>query len=213
MIRILIADDHAIVRNGLANVLKAEPDMDIVGEACDGEEAVRLALKLEPDVILLDIIMPRGGGLTALANLVDKLPATRVLVLTISDREEDLLKALRYGAQGYLLKEVSIKEVVDSVRKVYNNEVILSPNMVGNLVTEFRMKRGNGDELNLSNREIEVLRFVGEGYTNSEISTQLFISESTVRTYLRRLLEKLHLRNRAEAVAYATRHNISCNNS
>ncbi|MDV2990050.1 MAG: response regulator transcription factor [Dehalogenimonas sp.] len=213
MIKILIADDHAIVRNGLNNVLKDEPDMQVIGEACDGEETVRQALKLKPDVLLLDILMPQGGGLTALANIIDKLPTAKVLILTISDREDDLFKALRYGAHGYLLKEAGINEVVDAVRRIAAGEVILSSQMVANLVSEFRQKSHNGEELNLSSREMEVLRYVGEGCTNSEISAKLFISESTVRTYLRRLLEKLHLRNRSEAVAYATRHHVSFNHN
>lgn len=210
LIRALVVDDHAVVRAGLTNILKAESDIEVVGEARDGLEAVNKALELKPDVILMDILMPHCSGLEATVAIKERLPSARVLILTISEKEEDLFQALRLGAQGYLLKGASIPEVVDAVRTVAADEVMLSPHMVTRLVAELREK-ANGPTL--SARETEILQLLGDGLTNTEIAQRLFISESTVRTYLHRLLDKLHLKNRAEAVAYAARHWSLCNPS
>ncbi|MEN8614670.1 response regulator transcription factor [Dehalogenimonas sp. THU2] len=207
-IRILIVDDHAIVRSGVLSILSGEEDIRVVGEASDGHEAIAKAEALQPDVILLDILMPRCSGLEALPFIKEKAPDARMLMLTISTDEKDLFTALKYGAQGYLLKGSGIGEVVSAVRRVATGEVILSPQMACSLVTEFRQRQTNKEELDLSPREMEVLKLVGDGLTNGEIAEKLFLGESTVRTYLSRLLDKLHLRNRAAAVAYATRHGL-----
>ncbi len=204
-IRVLVVDDHAVVRSGLANILGAESDINIVGEARDGLEAINKALELKPDVILMDIFMPGLSGLEATVAIRQSLPDTRILILTVSEREEDLFQALRLGAQGYLLKSATITEVVEAVRTTAAGEAMLSPHIATRLVAEFRER---ADEPRLSDRETEVLQLVGEGLTNTEIAHRLFIGESTVRTYLHRLLDKLQLRNRAEAVAYATRHHL-----
>jgi DNA-binding NarL/FixJ family response regulator len=206
VIRVLVADDHPVIRAGLAKILGAESDITIVGEARDGLEAINKALELKPDVILMDIFMPRCSGLEATVAIREKLPDAKVLILTISEREEDLFQALRFGAQGYLLKSTTITEVADAVRMIAAGEAMLSPSIVTRLVAELREKC---DEPALSAREAEVLQLLGEGLTNTEIADRLFISESTARTYLRRLLDKLHLRNRAEAIAYAVRHLVS----
>ena len=206
VIRVLVVDDHAVVRAGLANILRAESDINIVGEARDGLEAINKALELKPDVILMDIFMPRCSGLEAMVTIKERLPDAKVLILTISEREEDLFQALRFGAQGYLLKGATITEVVDAVRWTAAGEAMLSTHIATRLVAEFREK---ADEPELSAREMEVLHLLGEGLTNTEIGSRLFISESTVRTYLHRLLEKLHLKNRAEAIAYAARHHLT----
>ena len=205
-IRVFIANDHAVVRAGIANILGAESDINIVGEASNGSEAIKKALELNPDIILMDIFMPGWSGLEAMVAIREKLPEVKVLILTISERDEDLFQALRFGAQGYLLKSASITEVVEAVRRTAAGEVMLSPHIATRLVAEFREK---ADEPKLSAREMEVLQLLGEGLTNAEIGKRLFISESTVRTYLYRLLGKLHLRNRAEAVAYAARHHLT----
>jgi DNA-binding NarL/FixJ family response regulator len=203
MIKVLVADDHPVIRAGLAKILGAESDITIVGEARDGLEAIEKALELKPDVVLMDIFMPRCSGLEATIAIRQKLPDARLLILTISEREEDLLQALRFGAQGYLLKSATITEVTEAVRKTAAGEAMLSPAIAARLVAEFRQK---SDEPALSAREIEVLQLLGEGLTNAEIAHRLFICESTVRTHLQRLLSKLHLKNRAEAIAYAARH-------
>lgn len=205
-IRVLIVDDHAVVRSGLVTILGAESDISVVGEARDGSEAVNKALQLKPDVILMDIFMPVCSGLEAMLAIKKGLPGARVLILTISEREEDLFQALRFGAQGYLLKSASITEVVTAVRATAAGETMLSPHIAARLVAELQ---GKAHEPKISDREAEVLRLLGEGLTNTEIASRLFLSESTVRTYQHRLLEKLHLRNRAQAVAYAARHPLA----
>jgi len=204
-IRVLVVDDHAVVREGLAKILGSESDISIVGEARNGLEAVNKALELKPDVILMDIFMPQCSGLEAMIAVKESLPEARVLILTISEREEDLFQALRLGAQGYLLKSAGITEVVDAVRRTAAGEVVLSPSIASKLVDELKQKAG---EPRLSAREAEVLYLLGEGLNNTEIAQRLFIDESTVRTYLHRLLEKLHLKNRAEAASYVQRHPI-----
>jgi len=207
-IRVLIADDHAVVRAGLANILESEVDIKVVGEARDGLEAIEKALELKPDVILMDIFMPHANGLEALAAIRQKLADARVLILTISEREEDLFEALRFGAEGYLLKSATITEVVEAVRRTASGEAMLSPNIATKLVAEFNNRTHKPA---LSSREAEVLRLLGDGLTNTEIAGRLFISESTVRTHSRRLLDKLHLKNRAEAIAYAARQHLTSN--
>ncbi len=205
-IKVLVADDHAVVRTGLATILGEQPDIIIIGEAKDGLEAISKALELKPDVILMDIFMPNCTGLDAMISIRESLPDARVLILTVSEHEDDLFRALRFGAQGYLLKSANIDEVADAVRQVASGEAILSPHIATKLVAEFRKK---DDEPKLSAREMEVLQLVGEGLTNTRIADRLFISESTVRTYLRRLLDKLHLSHRTEAMAYAVRHGVT----
>ena len=205
-IKVLVADDHAVVRTGLVTILGEQPDIIIIGEAKDGLEAISKALELKPDVILMDIFMPNCTGLDAMISIRESLPDARVLILTVSEHEDDLFRALRFGAQGYLLKSANIDEVADAVRQVASGEAMLSPHIATRLVAEFRQK---DDEPKLSARELEVLQLVGEGLTNTRIADRLFISESTVRTYLRRLLDKLHLSHRTEAMAYAVRHGVT----
>jgi len=205
-IKVLVVDDHAVVRAGLVNILNAEHDISVISEASNGFEAIRKAVELDIDVILMDVFMPECSGLEAIVAIKEKKPQAKVLILTISDREEDLFQALKFGAQGYLLKSATVSQVVEAVRRTAGGEAMLSPHIASKLVAEFR---GKGDEPRLSDRETEVLRLVGEGLTNTEIGSRLFISESTVRTYLRRLLDKLHLRNRAEATAYAAQRHMN----
>lgn len=201
-IKVLLVDDHAVVRHGLASALATDASISVVGQASDGLEAIERAVALKPDIITMDVFMPRCGGLEALVAIHDKLPDVKVLMITVSDSEQDLLDALRFGAQGYLLKSAGIDEVVDAVRRTAAGEAMLSPRIASRLVSEFR---GKVSDTGLSQRENEVLTLLGEGMTNTEIGRRLFISESTVRTHLSRLLDKLHLNNRAEAVAYAIR--------
>lgn len=206
-IRVLIADDHAVVRTGAAAMLSTDPEIEVVGEASDGLEAVEKAVELKPDVVLMDMYMPRATGLEALTAIKEKVPGTRVLFLTVSDQEKDLFTALRQGAQGYILKSASMEEVLRAVKMTASGESILSPHMATRLVAEF--KKGQAGEANLTSREREVLRLIGQGLTNAEIAERLIIGETTVRTHFQRLLYKLQLKNRAEAIAYAQRYNIS----
>ena len=199
-IGVLLVDDHAVVRRGLANILQVEPGFKVLGEARDGLEAIDKALELTPDVILMDVYMPRCSGLDALAAIEERLPAANVLMLTVSESEEDLFRALTLGARGYLLKSASVEEILQAVRATATGEAILSPAVATRLVAEFREK---SDGAALSAREKEVLQLLGEGLTNTEIADRLCISENTVRTYFRRILEKLHLINRGQVIAYA----------
>ena len=205
-VRVLLADGYPVMRTGLANALGFEADIKIVGQAGDAIEATDKALELKPDVIIMEIFMPRGSGLEAIATIKQSLPSTRVLIFTTSDREEDLFQALRSGAQGCLLKSATIDEVVDAVRRIASGETMLSPAIATKIAAEFWER---ADESKLSSRQMEVLKLLGEGLTTAEIGERLFISESTVRTHLRRLLAKLNLRNRTEATAYVVRHKLT----
>jgi DNA-binding NarL/FixJ family response regulator len=202
-VTVLIVDDHAIIRNGLTNLLGQKPDIKVVGDAANGQEGFEKALKTKPDVVVMDIYMPVCNGLEAMINIKENLPGTKVLFFSISENEQDLFQALRFGAEGYILKSADINEIADAIQRTANGETILSSKVAKRLVEEFRHKAA---ESPLSDREKEVFQLVGEGFTNSGIAQRLFISEATVRTYLNRLLNKLHLKNRTEAIAYAQRH-------
>jgi DNA-binding NarL/FixJ family response regulator len=202
-IKVMIVDDHSAIRTGLVHILSVEPDIDIVGEAADGQEGIDKALELKPDLIVMDISMPRVSGLEATLSIKEQLPNTKILIFTVSEREQDLFQALRFGAEGFILKETNINEIPAAVRHIANGETILSPMVAKKLVDEFRNKTS---ESSLSTREAEVIELVGNGLTNSQVAERLFISEATVRTYINRVLNKLHLKNRAEAIAYSQRH-------
>ncbi len=208
-IKVLLVDDHAVVRAGLRTLLSNEPDISIVGEAKDGIEAIAKAGEVKPDVILMDIFMPRCSGLEAVLKIKQDPQSPRVLILTVSEREQDLFQALRLGADGYLLKSATINEVAEAIRRTFAGEGQLSPGMASRLMAEFRRKASRPE---LSVRELEVLELLAEGLPDAEIASKLFISVSTVRTYLHRLLEKLHLKNRVEAAAYAVRYNTGNGN-
>ncbi len=203
-IRVLIADDHPLVRTGLANILRAEPDIDIVGEARDGLEAINKALELKPDIILMDMSMPAGcSGLEAMVSIRGKLPETRVLILTMSERESDSFQVLRFGAHGHLQKTASVTEVVAAVRRAAAGEAVLPPAFAARVIAEFRQIHNN--ELKLSDSETVVLQLVGEGLSSAQIASRLSISESMVRTCLQHTIDKLHVKNRAKAVVYTMR--------
>ena len=201
-IKVLIVDDHPVARGGLNQILSNDPEISVIGEARDGVEAIEKAVSLRPDVIIMDIFMPRCNGMEAMVALKKKQLAARVLILTVSDREVDLFQALRFGAQGYILKSADITEIVQAVKRTAAGESMLSSPLTSRLVSELQQK---GNDARLSDREAEVLQFLGDGLTNAEIAQRLQVTHNTMRTLLRRLLEKLHLRNRAEAIAYATR--------
>ena len=212
-LRVLIADDHSLFRRGLHLVLDQEPDITVVGEAGDGYEVVERATELMPDVVLMDVRMPRRSGIEAAAILKETLPHARILMLTISDDEADLFDAIKAGASGYLLKEISIEEVADAVRSVAAGQSSISPSMASKLLTEFAAmsKRDAAERLpapKLTDREMQVLRLVAQGLGNRDIAKKLFISENTVKNHIRNILEKLHLHSRMEAVVYAVREKL-----
>jgi len=213
-LRVLIVDDHALFRRGLQMVLKQEPDIDVIGEAADGHEAVDKAQELMPDVVLMDVRMPGQSGIKATEQIRDLLPHAKILMLTISDEEADLYNAIKAGASGYLLKEISIEEVADAVRSVWQGQSRISPSMASKLLAEFAAMSKRATERQqlpaprLTDREMEVLRLVAQGMNNRDIARELFISENTVKNHIRNILEKLHLHSRMEAVVYAVREKL-----
>jgi two-component system NarL family response regulator len=210
-IRLLIVDDHALFRRGLELVLADEPDIEIVGEATDGIQAVEQAAALEPEVVLMDVRMPGGSGIDAARQIRAAQPMVKIVMLTVSEEEDDLFGAIRAGANGYLLKEVSIEEVADAVRAVQRGHSLISPLMASKLLVEFNvLSRRVEDEHapRLTGREIEVLRLVARGMSNKEIAAELVIAENTVKNHVRNILEKLQLRSRMEAAMYAVREKL-----
>jgi DNA-binding NarL/FixJ family response regulator len=215
-IRTLIVDDHALFRRGLEMVLDTEPDIELVGEASDGEEAVLKAGESLPDVILMDIRMPRSSGIEACRALKELVPSAKIVMLTISDEEEDLFEAIRAGASGYLLKDIPLDEVAGTVRAVNGGQSLINPSMAGKLLTEFAALARRDEEEppqqvpapRLTEREIQVLRLVARGMNNRDIAKELFISENTVKNHVRNILEKLQIHSRMEAVMVAVREKL-----
>jgi DNA-binding NarL/FixJ family response regulator len=213
-LRVVICDDHALFRRGLEMVLENEPDIEVVGEATDGIQAVEKAQELMPDVILMDVRMPKRSGIEATQQIKELLPHVKILVLTISDEEADLYDSIKAGAAGYLLKEISTDEVADAIRSVWAGHSRISPAMASKLLTEFQAMTKRADDRQqiapprLTERELEVLRLVAKGLNNRDIAKNLFISENTVKNHIRNILEKLQLHSRMEAVIYAVREKI-----
>ena len=216
-IRVLIADDHALFRRGLEMVLQGEAGLELVGQASDGQEAVQLAGEVVPDVVLMDIRMPKITGIEAARQMKEVAPSAKILILTISDEEEDLFEAIRAGASGYLLKDIALEELADSVRAVHGGQSLINPSMAGKLLSEFATlaRRDAEDEPakhapapKLTEREMEVLRLVARGMNNRDIAKELFISENTVKNHVRNILEKLQIHSRMEAVMIAVREKL-----
>jgi len=191
-IRVVISDDHDLFRRGLKMVLEAEEDIQVVAEAADGNEAVARVEALAPDVVLMDVRMPRMGGIEATRAIRQLFPTTRIIVLTVSDEEDDLYGAVKAGANGYLLKEVSIEEVADAVRAVYAGQSLISPALASKLLAEFSGPTA------LTEREVAVLKLVALGRDNAQIAGELGVSESTVRNHVANILTKLQLRSQIE---------------
>jgi two-component system NarL family response regulator len=209
---VLIVDDHAVFRRGLELVLAEEADLQIVGEAADGLEAIERAADLLPDVIVMDVRMPGVGGIEAARRIRHAQPATKIVMLTGSEDEEDLFAAVRVGATGYLLKEAAIEEVAGAVRAVARGQALITPSMATKLLGEFNLLSRRVDSHDtapkLTDRETEVLRLVAKGMSNKEIAADLVIAENTVKNHVRNILEKLQLRSRMEAALYAVREKL-----
>lgn len=205
-IRLLIVDDHPVVRDGLKGMFTSDPGCEVVGEAKDGAEAVALAESLRPDVILMDLHMPGVDGVSAIRQLAERGSPARVLVLTTYDQDSYVLPAIEAGATGYLLKDAPRDELLRAVRAVAGGQTVLSPAVAGRLVRQVRSPQA--DAPSLSQRELEILQLVADGTTNREIARALFISEATVKTHLLHIYEKLGASDRAAAVAEAYRRGL-----
>ncbi len=216
-IRVLIVDDHALYRRGLQTILDTEDGIEVVGEAADGVEAVEQAEETLPDVILMDVSMPKRGGIDACRVIRQRVPSARILMLTSSDDETHLFEAIRAGAHGYLLKDVPPEEVAAGIRGVHHGHALVSPMMAAKLLTEFAHLSERepvptappGLEVpRLTKRELDILGLVARGKLNREIAHDLFISENTVRNHIRNILDKLQMHSRMEAAMYAVRQRL-----
>jgi DNA-binding NarL/FixJ family response regulator len=207
MIRVLIADDQALIRSGFRMILDAQPDIEVVGEAIDGRDAVELFRRLVPEVVVMDVRMPTMDGIEATRRLTAADPPARVLILTTFDLDEYVFDALRAGASGFLLKDRPPEELVAAVRIIASGEALLAPSVTRRLIEEFAKRRGvprPAVELDqLTSRERDVLVLMGQGLSNAEIAERLFVAETTVKTHVGHVLQKLHLRDRVQAVVVA----------
>jgi len=210
--RILLVDDHVLFRKGIARLIDSQPDFEVIAEAEDGCQAVRFAKRFKPDLILMDVHMPECDGLEATRLIVDDWPEAQIVMLTVSDEDQDLFTAVRNGAIGYLVKKIEPQDLFARLRGVTQGEAPISRVMAGRILREFARV---GTEVtppdstrSLTPREREVLQLVSKGLTNKEIGAQLHIAENTVKNHLRNILEKLHLQNRAQAAAYAVREGL-----
>jgi two-component system response regulator NreC len=206
-IRILLADDHAVLRAGLRALLNAEPDMEVVGEAANGREAVERAEQLRPDVIVMDLSMPVMGGLEATKQIREKGLHARVLVLTVHAEQQYLLPVLQAGGAGYVLKQAADTELIQAIRTVHRGEAFLYPTAASMLLDDYRRRvSATEDQFDgLSEREREVLKFTAEGFSSQEIADRLVISAKTVDTYRQRIMDKLNIHHRSELIRYALR--------
>jgi DNA-binding NarL/FixJ family response regulator len=210
-LRILLAEDQALVRRGISVLLSMEPDMEVVGQACDGIEAVAMARELRPDIVLMDLYMPRLGGVAATREITRDLPGTQILVLTTLNDDETVFEAVRAGAHGYLLKDVTEQELLETIRALRRGESRLTPQIARKVMDQFRRLAGPSDYAaaanatskkadvsteSLSDKEEKILRLITDGMSNRQIATAMFLAEGTVKNYVSRIMEKLHANTR-----------------
>ncbi|RKD27571.1 two component transcriptional regulator, LuxR family [Caminicella sporogenes DSM 14501] len=212
-IRILIVDDHALMRQGLKQILEIEDDIEVVGLAIDGEDALKKAIKLKPDVILMDINMPNMNGIQALRRIKDMGLDIKIIMLTIHDDREYLFETINIGAEGYVLKDAEASSLVKAIRDVYFGESYIHPSLASEFVREYKqrgkisLKKDKKNE-KLTRREYEVITLIAEGLNNKEIAERLFISEKTVKNHVSNIFKKIGVNDRTQAAIYAFKHNI-----
>jgi DNA-binding NarL/FixJ family response regulator len=219
-VRVLIAEDQALVRRGTSALLSLEPDMDVVGQACDGIEAVAMAVRLRPDIVLMDLHMPRLGGVAATREITRDLPGTQVLVLTTLDDEETVFEAVRAGAHGYLLKDVTEQELLETIRALRRGESRLTPQIARKIMDQFRRLASPSEHAATSNtaakkmavpaealneKEEKILRLITDGMSNRQIAAAMFLAEGTVKNYVSRIMEKLHANTRTALAVISAR--------
>lgn len=207
-IRILLADDHPMFRDGVAHSLGSEPDFKVIAQAASGEEAVELAQRLIPDVVLLDITMPGIGGIAAAARIAASLPDMRIVMLTVSEDKDNLVAALKAGAHGYVLKGAAASELRAIVRRVAGGEAFVTPTLAARLLAEFSRPQARDPLSELTAREHDVIELLSLGSSNREIAERLYLAEKTVKHYVTCILQKLHARSRTEAALIAVRHGL-----
>jgi NarL family two-component system response regulator LiaR len=210
VIRVFVADDQSIVRNGVLALLATKADIQVIGEAANGQEAVKGVLRLRPDVTLMDLVMPELDGIAAIAAIVAQWPAARILVLTSFATDDKVFPAIKAGALGYLLKDSTPQDLVDAIRQVRRGEVSLHPTIARKVLRELAHPAGQTQEVDpLTERELEVLKLIARGLSNDEIAATLIISEATVRNHVSNILSKLHLASRTQAALYALRKGLA----
>jgi NarL family two-component system response regulator LiaR len=209
-IRVLLVDDHSLVREGLRSIIHTQPDMVVVGEAADGTEVANKIEELQPDILLMDMVMPRQDGLATIEQLKERGTSVRIIVLASFADDSKIFPAIKAGAQGYLLKDIKPNDLIQSIRDVHHGEPSLHPSIARMLMAEL-MNESNlpPTEDPLTDREMDVLKLIASGYTNLEIADQLVISEGTIRKHVSRILDKLHLANRTQAAIYALRQGLA----
>ena len=208
-IRVVIADDQRLFANGLARIIGVQPDMEVVGEAHTGEEAIMLCSNEEPDVVLMDLSMPGMGGLRAARKILSLLPRTRVLILTVHTDDAHVFQGIKAGAQGYILKDCTPEDLTRAIRAVHAGETIVSPDIARKMLTTFEGIRSNTEITpSLTERELEVIKALSQGKSNKEIARDLQISEKTVRNHASNIYKKLHIFDRTQAVLYAIREGL-----
>ena len=210
IIRVFVADDQSIVRNGVLALLATKADIQVIGEAANGQEAVQGVLHVRPDVILMDLVMPEMDGIAAISAIVAQWPAARILVLTSFATDDKVFPAIKAGALGYLLKDSTPQDLVDAIRQVRRGEVSLHPTIARKVLRELAQPAGQAQEVDpLTERELEVLKLIARGMSNDEIAAVLVISEATVRNHVSNILSKLHLASRTQAALYALRKGLA----
>jgi NarL family two-component system response regulator LiaR len=207
-ISVIIVDDHAIVRQGLRTYLELQPDIEVVGEASNGAEAIALTRETLPDIVLMDLVMPQADGVEATRAITGLSPSTRVIVLTSFSEDEKVFASIKAGAQGYLMKDVLPSELVRAIRTVHRGDAQLDPEIARKLMQEFTNPQPTTPKHDLTERELEVLRLIAQGKSNKDISDDLVLSEKTVKTHVSNILQKLHLSDRTQAAVYALRQKI-----